>query len=116
LVALEKSALLLVWDNASWHKSQEVQRWLRTQSPPQTDREWRAHHGVSAAKQQPLAESDRAEVGPRETRGGGTDPRSDRAVFCALGMMKKVRNHAHTSVDHVFTPKDVLPVRSVAPP
>jgi hypothetical protein len=30
LAALEKRALLLVWDNASWHKSQEVWTWLRT--------------------------------------------------------------------------------------
>ena len=29
LGALEKHALLLVWDNASWHKSQEVRTWLR---------------------------------------------------------------------------------------
>jgi DDE superfamily endonuclease len=29
LSALGKHALLLVWDNASWHKSQEVQRWLQ---------------------------------------------------------------------------------------
>ena len=30
LAALEKRALLLVWDKASWHKSEEVWRWLRT--------------------------------------------------------------------------------------
>jgi transposase len=30
LAAVEKRALLLVWDNASWHKSQEVRTWLRT--------------------------------------------------------------------------------------
>jgi transposase len=29
LAALEKRALLLVWDNASWHKSQVVRTWLR---------------------------------------------------------------------------------------
>jgi DDE superfamily endonuclease len=29
LGALGKQALLLVWDNASWHKSQEVRTWLR---------------------------------------------------------------------------------------
>jgi transposase len=29
LAALEKRALLLVWDHASWHKSQEVRTWLR---------------------------------------------------------------------------------------
>jgi DDE superfamily endonuclease len=29
LDALGKRALLLVWDNASWHKSQAVQRWLQ---------------------------------------------------------------------------------------
>lgn len=30
LAALGKQALLLIWDNASWHRSQEVQCWLRT--------------------------------------------------------------------------------------
>jgi hypothetical protein len=29
LAALDKRALLLVWDNASWHKSQLVRTWLR---------------------------------------------------------------------------------------
>ena len=29
LEALGKQALLLVWDNAAWHKSQEVRTWLR---------------------------------------------------------------------------------------
>ncbi len=29
LAALEKDALLLIWDNASWHKSHEVRRWIR---------------------------------------------------------------------------------------
>jgi DDE superfamily endonuclease len=29
LAALGKEALLLVWDNASWHKSQEVRNWVR---------------------------------------------------------------------------------------
>ena len=29
LAAQGKRALLLVWDNASWHKSQLVRRWLR---------------------------------------------------------------------------------------
>lgn len=30
LAALSKTALLLVWDNASWHKSAEVRHWIRT--------------------------------------------------------------------------------------
>ena len=29
LVALEKRVLLLVWDNASWHKSQQVRKWIK---------------------------------------------------------------------------------------
>jgi hypothetical protein len=28
LAALGKEALLLIWDNASWHKSREVRRWI----------------------------------------------------------------------------------------
>ena len=30
LAAAGKTALLLVWDNASWHKSHEVRAWIRT--------------------------------------------------------------------------------------
>jgi len=30
LRARDKTALLLVWDNASWHRSYAVRRWLRT--------------------------------------------------------------------------------------
>lgn len=30
VAALGKQALLLVWDNASWHRSQAVQQWLDT--------------------------------------------------------------------------------------
>jgi hypothetical protein len=34
LQAFGKTALLLVWDNASWHKSQAVRRWLRAHNQP----------------------------------------------------------------------------------
>ncbi len=30
IAALGKTALFLVWDNASWHKSADVRRWIRT--------------------------------------------------------------------------------------
>jgi transposase len=30
LASASKTALLLVWDNASWHKSQEVRAWIRS--------------------------------------------------------------------------------------
>jgi len=33
LAALGKEALLLVWDNASWHKSAAVRHWIRTHHP-----------------------------------------------------------------------------------
>lgn len=33
LAALGKQALLLVWNNASWHRSQKGQRWLRLHNP-----------------------------------------------------------------------------------
>ena len=29
MAALGKTALLLVWDNASWHRSQAVRQWIR---------------------------------------------------------------------------------------
>ena len=41
LAAEGKSALLLVWDNASWHVSKEVRAWLRAHN-----REAKAHGGV----------------------------------------------------------------------
>jgi hypothetical protein len=42
LRARDKTALLLVWDNASWHRSQAVRRWLRTHN----QRVKRDHHGI----------------------------------------------------------------------
>jgi len=42
LKARGKTALLGVWDNASWHRSAAVQRWLRTHN----QRVKRDHHGV----------------------------------------------------------------------
>jgi len=55
-----KRALLLIWDNASWHISQAVREWIRTHNR-------RAKGGggvriiqVSVADQEPVAESDRA--------------------------------------------------------
>jgi DDE superfamily endonuclease len=42
LRARGKTALLLVWDNASWHRSHAVRSWLRTHN----QRVKRDHHGV----------------------------------------------------------------------
>lgn len=42
VAALDKRALLLIWDNASWHTSQAVYRWLRIHNRAVK----RARHGV----------------------------------------------------------------------
>jgi DDE superfamily endonuclease len=42
LKARNKRALLLVWDNASWHRSHAVRHWLRTHN----QRVKRNHHGI----------------------------------------------------------------------
>jgi hypothetical protein len=38
LQARGKKALLLIWDNASWHKSREVREWITTQNRQVKDR------------------------------------------------------------------------------
>jgi hypothetical protein len=38
LQARGKKALLLIWDNASWHKSREVREWITTQKRQLKDR------------------------------------------------------------------------------
>ena len=42
LKARDKTALLLIWDNASWHRSHAVRHWLRTHN----QRVKRDHHGI----------------------------------------------------------------------
>jgi hypothetical protein len=42
LVARDKTALLLIWDNASWHISKQVKRWIRDHNRQVT----REGHGV----------------------------------------------------------------------
>ncbi|SEI60973.1 hypothetical protein SAMN04244572_01056 [Azotobacter beijerinckii] len=53
-----KKALLMIWDNASWHVSHRVRAWDRGAQPPgHTDR------NLPPAEQEPLAEPDRAQLG-----------------------------------------------------
>ena len=60
---------LLIWDNASWHVSKRVRAWIRVHN-----RHVKQHgQGVRillvlSAGQEPLAQPDRAEVGPWQAR------------------------------------------------
>ena len=65
--------LALVWDNASWHISQEVKAWLRqhNRAVKAAGRGCRLPAaGLSAAEPEPVAERDRAQVGAWQARGG----------------------------------------------
>ena len=69
------TGLFLIWDNASWHKSQHVRDWIRAHNREVK----RTGQGVRfiavpLAEQEPLAEPDRAEVGAWQTGGGGAGP------------------------------------------
>jgi hypothetical protein len=77
LAAEGKKALLLVWDNASWHVSQRVRSWIKGAQPPGQGRRRGADHRLPAAGQGPVAESDRAEVGPRQESGRGARAKAD---------------------------------------
>ena len=83
-----KKALLLVWDNASWHISQLVRQWLRTHNPGQAWW-WRADRGVPLAEQESVAEPDRAALGAwqachRGARAGAECAGSRGAGLCVL--------------------------------
>jgi hypothetical protein len=72
LKADAKKALLLVWDNASWHVSKEVRSWVRAHN--------RRNPDLPVAGQEPVAESNRAKVGPCQagSRRTGSAPEQSR--------------------------------------
>ena len=59
----DKKALLLVWDNASWHTSARVRTWIKEHNLQAKREGGGAHRGLSTAEQEPVAQSERAEVG-----------------------------------------------------
>jgi hypothetical protein len=61
--------LALIWGNASWHISQEVRAWLG-QRNRQGDGKGVSPAGLPPADAEPVAELDRAQVGPWQARGG----------------------------------------------
>jgi len=73
LEGIGKKVLLLIWDNASWHVSKEVRRWLGRHNRCVKE----SGEGVRIVscllpKQSPVAERYRAEVGSRQEEGGRT--------------------------------------------
>jgi hypothetical protein len=65
-----KKVWVLIWDNASWHISKEVREWIASHNREVK----RSGQGVRinklpSAQEEPVAQSDRTEVGPRQTQG-----------------------------------------------
>ena len=79
LAAAGKTALLLVWDNAAWHLSKEVRALdPRAQPAGARDRARRPDRALPPARQEPLAEPHRAQVGPRQAQGRRARPPAHR--------------------------------------
>jgi hypothetical protein len=61
LEARGKKALLLIWDNASWHKSHRVRDWIATHNRcVKESGRFSTHSSVLFAHQEPVAERHRA--------------------------------------------------------
>ena len=59
LAAQGKRVLVLVWDNAAWHRSRAVRRWISAAQPAgQSGRKRRADRALLPAEQKPVAERD----------------------------------------------------------
>jgi hypothetical protein len=79
LEAVGKKALVLIWDNASWHISREVKCWIggqvldRISQPGSQEERWRSwgeDSHLSATQEEPVAQRHRAQMDPRQTQGG----------------------------------------------
>jgi hypothetical protein len=73
LAAEGKTALLLVWDNASWHVSQAVRRWRKAHKRRGQAGRRLSHRGVPLAQQESLAASHRAQRGAWQAGHGRTE-------------------------------------------
>ena len=59
-----KEALLLIWDNAAWHVSQQVRAWIRDHNRQVKQHgHGRPHHRLLPAEQEPLAQRHRGRSG-----------------------------------------------------
>ena len=87
-----KRVFVLVWDNAAWHVSKRVRRWIETHNRRvRRTKRGVPHPGVRAAGQGSVAEPDRAEVDAREAGDRRTRPQAHRrrdqgASVCSLRM------------------------------
>ena len=90
LEAAGKEALLLVWDNASWHRSREVRRWRPVRG---------ADRPVLFAEQEPVAEPDRTQMGARQAAGGRAGRSAHRARTGRPGL-RGLRVCPRTSPEH----------------
>lgn len=80
-----KQVFVLVWDNASWHISKRVRRWIGAHN-----RQVKRHGGLQApgvlpAGEGAVAEPDRAEVATRQARDRRTGAEADRCGDQATG-------------------------------
>ena len=69
LEARGKKALLLVWDNASWHKSRRVSDWIGAHNRKVKDSGAGYDSAVSVAHQESLAQRHRTQVGSWQKEG-----------------------------------------------
>ena len=69
---------LLVWDNASWHVSKRGARLDSRAQPAGQAAGQGVRIVVPPARQEPLAQPDRAQVGPWQARGGRARPAAQR--------------------------------------
>ena len=88
LEALGKKFLVLIWDNASWHVSKEVRRWLgkHNRRVKESGSEGSEDRRLPASEAESVAERHRAQVGTRQAQGrrAGGVARSIRA--CRKGV------------------------------
>jgi hypothetical protein len=86
LAAEGKKALLLIWDNASWHVSRRVRGWIKGHNRRAKAEGGDTDRGLLASDQGSVAQRDRAEVGPRQARDPGARPEADRRGGRAAGL------------------------------
>ncbi len=69
LAAAGKEALLLIWDNASWHKSREVRGWITAHNRHVKEKQpWSTDSYLLSAHQESVAERHRTQMGTRQAQ------------------------------------------------
>ena len=73
LAAMGKKALLMIWDNASWHTGKEVRSWIaehnRGVKKSGSAKLRGADSALFASQEEPLAQRNRAQMDPRQEEG-----------------------------------------------